>query len=258
VDNRLDLTDQFVFRGETGTVFVMDVNSSAAGPDAPQGFHPDARYEFKIHTDGAPFEQLTYRVTFGVPDQAGEQAVALHLLTGPDARDDDAAGQLLAEGRTHTPVLGPGGLRLWAGRAADPFYVDLTQVFAISAAVKNGAKVDLSGWRPEAAKSSLPAPPSTRSWWRLPTRIRTWAPTGPLMAMPWRSTCCPTCSHRTGTKADFGFVEQNGRWLADNAPGAMFCLVMNAAQPTGLTPGQFADTRSGQFPYVVAKPATAQ
>jgi hypothetical protein len=31
-DNRLDLTDQFVFRGEAGTVFVMDVNSSAAGP----------------------------------------------------------------------------------------------------------------------------------------------------------------------------------------------------------------------------------
>jgi hypothetical protein len=36
-----------------------------------------------------------------------------------------------------------------------PFYVDLTQVFAISAAVKNGAKVHLSGWRPKTAKSSF-------------------------------------------------------------------------------------------------------
>lgn len=44
---------------------------------------------------------------------------------------------------------------MWAGRAADPFYVDLTQVFAINAAVKNGAKLDLSGWRPELSKSSF-------------------------------------------------------------------------------------------------------
>jgi hypothetical protein len=93
--NRLDLTDQYVFRDETGTVFVLDVNSSAAGPNAPQGFHPDARYEIKIHTDGSALEDLTYRVTFGPPDQAGEQAVALHLLTGSDACDDAATGQLL-------------------------------------------------------------------------------------------------------------------------------------------------------------------
>jgi hypothetical protein len=89
-DNRLDLTDQYVFRGETGTVFVLDVNSSAAGPNAPQGFHPDARYEIKIYTDGSAPEDRTDRVTFGPPDQAGEQAVALHLLTGSDAYDDDA------------------------------------------------------------------------------------------------------------------------------------------------------------------------
>jgi hypothetical protein len=154
-DNRLDLTDQDVFRGETGTVFVMDVNSSAAGPNAPQGFHPDARYEIKIHLDGSAFEDLTYRVTFGPYDEQGEQAVALHRLIGPDARDDAATGQLLAEGRTHTPISGPDGLRLWAGRAADPFYVDLTQFFAINAGVKNSAKLDLADWRPETAKSSF-------------------------------------------------------------------------------------------------------
>ncbi|MGI5213541.1 hypothetical protein [Plantactinospora sp. CA-290183] len=32
-DSRLDLTDQFVFRGEGGTVLIMNVNSSAAGED---------------------------------------------------------------------------------------------------------------------------------------------------------------------------------------------------------------------------------
>jgi uncharacterized protein DUF4331 len=67
-DCRLDITDNYVFRGETGTVFVMDVNSSLAGPDARPGFHPEARYEFKIHTDGAAAEDLTCRVTFDRPD----------------------------------------------------------------------------------------------------------------------------------------------------------------------------------------------
>jgi hypothetical protein len=44
---------------------------------------------------------------------------------------------------------------MWAGRAADPFYVDLTQVFAMSVAVKNSAELYLSDWRPETAKSSF-------------------------------------------------------------------------------------------------------
>ncbi|MFC7643153.1 DUF4331 family protein [Streptosporangium lutulentum] len=154
-DNRLDITDLFVFPGETGTVLVMDVNSSLAGPDARPGFHPEARYEFKIHMDDATVEELTYRVTFGERDERGEQAVALHVLTGSDASDDTATGDLLAEGRTDSPISGPDGLRLWAGRARDPFYVDLTQVRAINAAVRNGARIELPGWGPNAAKSSF-------------------------------------------------------------------------------------------------------
>jgi hypothetical protein len=98
-DNGLDLTDHYVFRGETGTVFVMDVNSSLA-TDAPLGWHPEARYE-----------------------------------------------------------------------------------------------------------------------------------------------------------SVFGFAAMNGRDLADNAPEVMVSPVMNAAVSTGLTPGQFADTRSATFPYVVAAQA---
>jgi hypothetical protein len=154
-DPRLDLTDQYVFRGEAGTVFVMDVNSSLSGPDARPGFHPEGRYEIKIHLDGAELEALAYRVTFGESDEAGEQRVALHLLTGPDARDDAATGELLAQGRTNSPIAGPAGLRLWAGRARDPFYVDLRQVGAMSSAVAHGAKPDPAGWSPQVAQSSL-------------------------------------------------------------------------------------------------------
>ena len=32
----------------------MDVNSSLAGADKPRGLHPEGRYEFKVHFDGAP------------------------------------------------------------------------------------------------------------------------------------------------------------------------------------------------------------
>jgi hypothetical protein len=41
-DVRLDITDYYVFRGQTGTVFVVNVDSSIAGPDAPRGFHPES------------------------------------------------------------------------------------------------------------------------------------------------------------------------------------------------------------------------
>ena len=154
-DPRLDLTDQYVFRGEAGTVFVMNVNSSLSGPDARPGFHPEGRYEIKIHPDGAELEALAYRVTFGASDEAGEQRVALHLLTDPDARDDAATGALLAQGRTNRPIDGPAGLRLWAGRARDPFYVDLRQVHAINAATAHGAKPNPEGWSPQVAQNTL-------------------------------------------------------------------------------------------------------
>jgi hypothetical protein len=39
-DVRLDITDVYLFRGEIGTVFVMSVNSSAAGSDSPIGLSP--------------------------------------------------------------------------------------------------------------------------------------------------------------------------------------------------------------------------
>ncbi|MEU4835892.1 DUF4331 family protein [Streptosporangium sp. NPDC023615] len=154
-DGRLDITDHYVFRGESGTVLVLNVNSSLAGPGARPGFHPEARYEFKIHIDGAVTEDLTYRVAFGEPAPSGEQGVTLRVLTGHAARNDTAPGDLLAEGTTGEIISGWDGLRLWAGRALDPFYVDLAQVRAVNAAVRNGAPVETPGWEPGAAKNSF-------------------------------------------------------------------------------------------------------
>ena len=137
---QLFLDDLYVFPGDESTVFVMDVNSNVNGLHSEPGFHPEARYEFKVHFDGADFEDLTYRVSFGEPDPEGRQPLRLHALTGGQAREDAAAGELLLEGRTGT-VASAGGARVWAGRIADAFYIDLSLLAIVNGAVANGTAV---------------------------------------------------------------------------------------------------------------------
>ncbi len=83
---QLYLDDLYVFPGQDSTVFIMDVNSNVNGLHSEPGFHHEARYEFKVHLDGAAYEDLTWRVSFGEADSDGQQAVALHTLTGEAAR----------------------------------------------------------------------------------------------------------------------------------------------------------------------------
>ena len=52
------------------------VNSNVNGLHSEPGFHPEARYEFKVHVDGADFEALTYRVSFAEPDTHGRLLTA--------------------------------------------------------------------------------------------------------------------------------------------------------------------------------------
>ncbi len=153
-NGQLYIDDLYVFSGDDSTVFIMDVNSNITGVHVKPGFHHETRYEFKVHFDGADFETLTYRVTFGEAGPDGRQAMKLHALTGREAREDSAAGELVLEGRTGEPASA-GGARLWAGRIADPFYIDLSLLAKVNGAVKNGTAVDLSGWRPEDAKNSF-------------------------------------------------------------------------------------------------------
>jgi hypothetical protein len=60
-NGQLYIDDLYVFGGDRSTVFIMDVNSTITGRDVQPGFHHEARYEFKVHFDGAEFEALTYR-----------------------------------------------------------------------------------------------------------------------------------------------------------------------------------------------------
>jgi hypothetical protein len=149
---QLYIDDLYVFPGQSSTVFVMDVNSNVNGLHSEPGFHPEARYEFKVHLDGADFETLTYRISFGEPDSDGRQALRLDALTGEAARDDAAAGGLLLEGRTGETAAG-NGTRLWAGRINDSFYIDLSLLAIIDEAVAKGTAPDLSGWRPGEAQN---------------------------------------------------------------------------------------------------------
>jgi len=153
-NGQLYIDDLYVFAGDRSTVFIMDVNSTITGPDVQRGFHPEAHYEFKVHFDGADFEALTYRVSFGEGDSGGQQALQLHALTGDEAREDSAVGTLVLEGRTGEPTS-EGDTRIWAGRIADSFYIDLSLLGIVNTAVKNGTAVDLAGWRPDDAQNSF-------------------------------------------------------------------------------------------------------
>ena len=151
---QLFLDDLCVFPADGNTVFVMDVNSTITEPHVQPGFHHKGRYEFKVHFDGAEYEDLTYRVSFGERGSDGTQTLQLHALTGEEARDDSAAGELLLEGRTGEVVDG-GDVRIWAGKITDWFYIDLSLLFKINAAIKDGTAPDLSDWRPHEAQNSF-------------------------------------------------------------------------------------------------------
>ena len=76
-DIRLDITDLYVFRGETGTVFTINVCHSIFGPIPAPGYHPEGMYEFKVDLDGDAVEDVTYRITFDERDADGKQRFVL-------------------------------------------------------------------------------------------------------------------------------------------------------------------------------------
>jgi hypothetical protein len=154
-NGQLYIDDLYVFDGDHSTVFIMNVNSTITGANVQPGFHHEARYEFKVHFDGADFETLTYRVSFDDhPGPDGRQTLKLHVLTGREAREDSATGTLLLEGRTSEIVNGP-NTRLWAGRIGDAFYIDLSLLGMVNSAVRKGSALDLSKWLPQNATNSF-------------------------------------------------------------------------------------------------------
>jgi Domain of unknown function (DUF4331) len=152
-DIRLDITDLYVFRGETGTAFVINVCHSIAGPVPAPGYHPEGMYEFKIDLDGDAVEDVTYRITFDERDDVGRQRFVLRCIRGPEAVDPHAAGTVLAQGKTEETTTTAGGVRIWAARAGDPFWIEPDVLHAVGHAFQDGTTIDLSGWDPSKAKN---------------------------------------------------------------------------------------------------------
>jgi Domain of unknown function (DUF4331) len=152
-DIRLDITDLYVFRGETGTVFAINVCHSIFGPIPAPGWHPGGMYEFKVDLNGDSIEDITYRLTFDERDQQGRQRCVVHSIRGAQATDPHAAGTVTAQGTTGETVNTSAGVRVWAGKAGDPFWIEPDVLHAVGHAFQDGTVVNLSGGDPGRAKN---------------------------------------------------------------------------------------------------------
>jgi len=152
-DIRLDITDLYVFRGQTGTVFAINVCHSIFGAIPVPGYHPEGMYEFKVDLNGDAIEDLTYRFTFDERDKNGKQRYVVRSVKGSDASDPHAPGTVVAEGTTGETITTPTGLRIWADQAGDPFWIEPDVLHAVGHAFQDGTTVNLSAWDPTRAKN---------------------------------------------------------------------------------------------------------
>src|SRR5215472_13272111 len=74
-------------------------------------------------------------------------------VRGANAIDPDAAGTVVAQGTTGETVSTATGLRVWAGKAGDPFWIEPDVLHAVGHAFEDGTTVDLAGWDPGKAKN---------------------------------------------------------------------------------------------------------
>jgi Domain of unknown function (DUF4331) len=151
-DVRLDITDLYVFRGQAGTVFAINVCHSLGKPTIP-GYHPEGMYEFKVDVNGDAVEEVTYRLTFDERDQQGQQRYTVRRIRGAEAADPHAAGTVIAQGKTDETVTTPSGVRAWAGKAGDPFWIEPDVLHAVGHAFQDGTTVNLADWDPTRAKN---------------------------------------------------------------------------------------------------------
>jgi hypothetical protein len=144
-DPRLDISDVYLFRGTSGTVFVMDVDPLSGH----HGFHPEGLYEFKVDLNRDGIEDVTFRFTFEEADAEGGQRWTMRRLDGAAARDRDAEGSVLLTGVTgEIRETGDRTIRTWAGSAADPFYIEGSVITAVRTAIAQGEQVVLDEFVP--------------------------------------------------------------------------------------------------------------
>ena len=132
---------------------MINVCHSIFGPIPVPGYHPEGMYEFKIDANGDAIEDITYRLTFEARDKDGRQRYVVRCVKGREAVDPHAPGAVVAEGTTGETTTTPAGLRVWADKAGDPFWIEPDVLHAVGHAFQDGTTVNLSGWDPARAKN---------------------------------------------------------------------------------------------------------
>jgi len=126
-DPRLDLTDLFVFASPEHagkTVLIFDVNPFMTGAD----FNPDAVYRINVDNDGDTQADVAFSFVFS-ESNGDAQTGTVYYATGSQAREPEAAGEVLIEGtlvgfdEMAQPVEA-GPCRLFIGVRSDPFFAD--------------------------------------------------------------------------------------------------------------------------------------
>ena len=102
--------------------------------------------------------------------RTASSAYVLRRIAGAEAVDPHAAGTVIAQGTTGETVTTPAGLRVWAGKAGDPFWIEPDVLHAVGHAFQDGTVVDLSAGIRARRRTCLPATLCTRSCWKCPTR----------------------------------------------------------------------------------------
>jgi len=100
-------------------------------------------YEFKVDLNGDAIEDVTYRLTFKERDEDGKQSYIVRCMKGAAAPDPHEVGTIVAKGTTDDVVTTKSGLRVWAGRAGDPFWIEPDVPHAVGHAFQDGKVVDL-------------------------------------------------------------------------------------------------------------------
>ena len=139
-DRRLDLTDLYVFKSAEDpdkTVLIINSNPTSAPPPIPAPttgpeFHPGAVYRINIDTDGDAHADAAFLFAFSEFQNGRQTGTAWHV-TGPQAREPESAGELLAsfipvsfDAAVEPVNVGPASsVRLCAGLRSDPFFADV-------------------------------------------------------------------------------------------------------------------------------------
>ena len=144
---QLDICDFYAFGGGQGRTVLVQTCCPASGP---RGFASGGQYAWHVDLDGDARADQTYRVTFGRPGADGRQLLRLEFLAGEDGHDPAARGEVLAAGRTGETAAGAGA-RVWAGRRADPFWIDERRLSAVAGAFRDGSPLDLEALAGEQA-----------------------------------------------------------------------------------------------------------